>query len=138
MRAIALVLLAALLVSEAGCVVLHDSAGVPVNQAQAAAIVPGRTTRAEALALMGPPTGTYSMDLINIITRMGIAIDQADRPARVDDDVFSWQQVEVSATVTFFPILFLWVKSSVRSRTLTVFFDERGIVRYAAFRSDES
>ena len=87
---------------------------------------------------MGPPTGTHSMDLINIITRMGIAIDQADRPARVDDDVFSWQQVEVSATVTFFPILFLWVKSSVRSHTLTVFFDERGVVRYSAFRVDES
>lgn len=120
---------------------LHDSAGVPVNEAQAAAMVPGRTTRAETLALMGPPTGTFSMDLIRIITSLtgrGKAIELPERPARVDDDVFAWQQVEVSATVTFFPLIFLWVKSAVKSRTLIVFFDEHGVVRYVAYRADES
>ena len=137
MRARAATLLAALLICAPGCISLHDAAGVPVNRAQAAAIVPGRTTRAETLSLMGPPTGTFSLDLIKIITQLGDVIELAEGSARVDDDIFVWQQVDVTATVTFFPLIFLWVKSAVKSRTLIVFFDDHGVVRYSAYRADE-
>jgi hypothetical protein len=132
------VTLAALLAASLpGCLVLHDAAGVPVAPEAVAAIQPGRTSRHELLARLGPPTGIYSNDLLAIVTQFGSLPDQPATPGRIDEDVLTWQHVDVEATVAFFPILFVWTDARVRNQTLTVFLDERGLVRDVAWREDE-
>jgi outer membrane protein assembly factor BamE (lipoprotein component of BamABCDE complex) len=118
-----------------GCLTLHDSAGVPVDPAAAARLEPGRSTRSEALAELGPPTGHFDPDLLELVTG-GAALQSPATPGRLDDEVLTWQQVDVEADVLFFPVLFLWAEMRVTSRTLTVFFDARGVVTHAAFRED--
>lgn len=120
-----------------GCIVLHDSSGVPLADEQVAAIVPGTTTRDEALRILGPPTGLYSTSLRAIITGAGSAIEAPVGPPRLDQDVLTWQAVDVDARVVFFPVLFAWVGGRVHDRTLTLFFDGDGVVRYAAWRAGE-
>jgi hypothetical protein len=127
-------LLGWLALASAGCIVLHDSSGVALTDAQVAAIVPGATTRDQALALLGPPTGLYSTNLRSIVTGAGSPIEVPVGPPRVDEDVLTWQAVDVDASVAFFPVLFAWVGGRVTDRTLTLFFDERGVVLYAAWR----
>ncbi|MHC5210509.1 MAG: hypothetical protein ACYTG2_07320 [Planctomycetota bacterium] len=128
------VCLGALVLPTAGCIVLHDSSGVPLTDAQVAAIVPGTTTRSEALERLGPPTGLYSTSLRSIVTGAGSPIEAPASLPRVDEDVLTWQAVDVDARVAFFPVLFAWVGGTVTDRTLTLFFDEHGIVQYAAWR----
>jgi outer membrane protein assembly factor BamE (lipoprotein component of BamABCDE complex) len=132
---LALVLALALLAP--GCIVLSDTAGVSVTEQEVAAIRPGLTARTELLERLGPPTGIYSTDLLALVTQAGSLPDQPATPGRIDDDVLTWQHVRVEATVAFFPILFLWTDARVSNRTLTVFFDEQGLVRHVAWREDE-
>ncbi len=120
-----------------GCIVLHDRAGVNVPQDAAATIELGHTTREELLARLGPPTGHFSTDLLASLTRLNAPIEAPVTAGRVDDDVLTWQAVDVRAVIAFFPVLFAWADSEVTSRTLTVFFDEQGRARYAAFREDQ-
>jgi hypothetical protein len=132
-RAIALLALSLLLPA---CIVLHDDAGVDVAPEAARAIEPGRTTRAELLTTFGPPTGHFSTDLLAAITRTANPIEAPATAARLDDDVLTWQSVHVRAQVAFFPVLFAWVNAKVSSRTLMVWLDPDGRVRYATFRED--
>jgi len=118
-----------------GCLMLHDEAGVPVDPAAAAALQVGRSTRSEALAALGPPTGQFDTDLLALVTG-GAAFAAPATPGRLDDEALTWQQVHIEAEVLFFPVLFLWAESRVTSRTLTVFFDARGVVTHVAFRED--
>lgn len=136
-RGLACAALVALLPLSAACIVVHDRSGVPLSDAQVAAIVPGTTTRAQALELLGPPTGLYSTNLRSIVTGAGSPIEVPDVPPRVDEDVLTWQAVDVDASVAFFPVLFAWVGGRVHDRTLTLFFDGDGVVRYAAWREGE-
>ena len=38
----------------------------------------------------------------------------------------------------FIPIFFAWATSEAESETLTIFFDENGVVRYHAYRRDHA
>jgi hypothetical protein len=58
-------------------------------------------------------------------------------PGRVDDDIYTYQYVTTSVSVFFLPVLFLHFNTESVSDTLVVFFDEKGIVRYHAFRHDD-
>jgi len=118
-----------------GCLTLHDQAGGPVDPAAAAGLVVGRSTRSDALALLGPPTGQFDTDLLALVTG-GAAFEAPATPGRLDDEALTWQEVRVEADVLFFPVLFLWADSRATSRTLTVFFDARGVVTHVAFRED--
>jgi len=130
-----LVLLALLL---PGCIVLRDDAGVDVPDAAVSRIEAGRTTREQLLTELGPPTGRFSTNLLATITRSEAPIEAPGTPGRIDDDVLTWQSLHISARVAFFPLLFTWVDTEFTSRTLTVWFDESGRVRYSAFREDRS
>lgn len=130
------VLRLALAASFCACVTFHDRAGVPVDFARAERIVPGTTTKAEVLALLGPPTGVFDTNLLGVVTRLGETFEAPATPGSLDDDVFTWQEIEVSATIAFFPVLFAYGKSSIRSRIVTVFFGEDDRVADVAWRED--
>ena len=132
------VLIGVLMASLSGCIVFDDRAGEPVTAVDAAAILPGQTTREEVLQRLGPPTGYYTMDLEAVVTRAGDPLQAGWAPTRADDDVFAYQQVNITGNIAFFPILFTRVRSSVLTRTLVVFFDEAGVVKYVSFREDQS
>lgn len=132
MRRAALALLAVLL---PGCLSFHDRAGVAVDRAVAATLQPGRSTRAEALATLGPPTGQFDTDLLATLTG-GRALVAPASPGRLDDEALTWQEIRFDARLWFFPLLFAQGESRVTSRTLTVFFDARGVVTHVAFRED--
>ncbi|RKY20745.1 MAG: hypothetical protein DRQ55_06630 [Planctomycetota bacterium] len=119
-----------------GCIVFRDRAGVPVTQEMAQAIEPGVTTRDEVLAIAGAPTGLFGTNLLSTLTRAGESVEQPSTPGRIQPDVYTWQEIDVRAQVTFFPILFLWSSAEISSRTLMVVFDEQGIVTDKAWRED--
>jgi hypothetical protein len=116
--------------------VLHNAAGTLVPAGSIDAIRPGATTRQELLDRLGPPTGIFDTNLIAVLASAGSLPDQPGTPGRIDDDVLTWHHVDVDAQVAFFPVLFLWTTARVRNQTLTVFFDERGLVEHAAWRED--
>lgn len=118
-----------------GCIVFHDHAGVPVDRDMVDAITVGMP-REQVLEMAGSPTGTYSTRLLSLITGLGDTFDDLDTQGRRDDDILTWQQVEVHATTAFFPILFAWGKSRIHTRTLMVIFDEAGRVDKVAYRED--
>lgn len=134
MRAIALVL--GLVAALPGCVVFRDQAGVDVPVERLDAIRPGITRRAEVLELLGPPTGRHSTDLLATITRTGAPFDAPAAPNLLEDDVFTYQHVEIDARVVFVPLLFAWGTSAITSRTLSVFFAPDGTVDTWAYRED--
>jgi outer membrane protein assembly factor BamE (lipoprotein component of BamABCDE complex) len=131
---VVLVLTSALLLP--GCLVFHDHAGVPVTEDMFAAIEPGQSTRAEVLAVAGAPTGLYGTNLLSTATRAGASFEQPSTPGRIQPDVYTWQEIDVRAQMTFFPVLFFWSTAEITSRTLMVVFDEDGVVVDKAFRED--
>lgn len=137
-RLAALVLPALLAGVAGGCVSFHERAGVPLDPAMQERILPGRTTRAEVLEQLGPPTGLYDANLLALLTRVGQPLSAPWSPTRVENDVFAWQEVIVDGRAVFFPILFFWVDASITSRTLVVFFDGDGMVLYSGYREDRS
>ena len=138
MAAARLVACLALALAAAGCVTFHERAGVPLDAGLAERILPGRTTRAQVLEQLGPPTGLYDANLLAVLTHVGQPLSAPWSPTRVEDDVFTWQEVIVDGRVLFFPILFFWVDARITSRTLVVFFDGDGMVVYSGYREDRS
>ncbi len=120
-----------------GCVVFNDEAGVLVSAADVHAIEVGRTTRQELLTRFGPPTGLYSTDPREILAGFGALPEEPATPGRIDDEAFTWQHLRTRAQVAMVPIFLMRIRARVSSTTLTVFFDERGVVRGLAWREDE-
>lgn len=118
------------------CLVFHDHAGVPVTEEMFAAIEPGVSSRAEVLAVAGAPTGLYGTNLLSTATRAGESFELPSTPGRIQPDVYTWQEIDVAAQMTFFPVLFFWSTAEITSRTLMVVFDEDGLVVDKAFRED--
>lgn len=125
-----------LLLALCGCYVNTTHWGTPIPQEHLGGIVDGTTTRASIVQDFGPPSAFYRPDLIDAI--LGRSSSSEGIPGRVDDDIFTYQYVTAKARVLFFPILFLRFSSETISDTLVVFFDEHGVVKYHAFRHDES
>lgn len=130
--------LAVLFLTASGCIVFTDKAGIPLAEADGAWIQAGRTSRDEVLLRLGPPTGYFTTDLTAVVTRLGTPLAPGWAGAGVDDDVFTYQEVDIRGKVAFFPILFTWLDAHIETRTLIVFFDEAGVVEYVAYREDES
>ncbi len=121
-----------------GCITLDDRAGVDVRPDDLARCVPGQTTRQEVLQLLGPPTGYFDTDLLAVLTRFTSPLGEARGATRLDDDVFTYQGIDVRGRAAFFPILFFWVRADFHSRTAIVLFDDAGVVRQVAYREDRS
>ena len=103
-----------------------------------ARLTPGRSTRADVLELLGPPTGYFDTNLLASITPFVTPLSASRVPVRVDDEVFTYQEVSITGRALFFPLLFIWGDARITSRTLIVFFDPDGVVRYSGYREDRS
>ena len=119
------------------CIMFDDRAGVPVTLEMVERIQVGQSTRDDVLAIAGAPTGTYGTNLLATVTRLGASFEPPATPGRIHPDVFTWQQIDVSVRIAFFPILFAWSSSEIRSRTLMVMFNEDGVVTDKAYREDQ-
>lgn len=125
--------LCALALATAGCAQFSGEFGTRVQVENLGRIVVGETTRDEILLWFGPPSGFFNPNFLDVILQ-----DQRDVevPAPVLNDVFTWRFIENDTRVFFIPLLYSRVDAGATYETLTVFFDERGLVEYHAYRKD--
>ena len=50
--------------------------------------------------------------------------------------IATWSGIQNDSTLWFIPIFFASLEARASSETLTIFFDEQGLVRYHAYRRD--
>jgi hypothetical protein len=117
-----------------GCYVSTFHYGTPIATDLLPDVQDGKTTRAEVFDKFGPPAAFYRPELIDLIFENE---DLQPIPGRVDDDIYTYQYVTTQVKIFFLPILFLHFNTESVSDTLVVFFDEKGVVRYHAFRHDD-
>jgi hypothetical protein len=134
----ALLALLAALASAPGCLFVGGRArfGAPVSAQAAAAIVPGRTTKAELLARLGPPTEFKRPELGSVLVDDELRLSGVLAVARRSENALTWQYDRVAAAGTML-ILFNRIASETSTDLLVVFFDEHDVVTTFAFRPAE-
>jgi len=118
-----------------GCIYLTGEFGSPIRVDNLSRIETGRTTRSEIVAWFGPPSAFFSPSLIDVITD---DLDDAEFATPLLDDVYTWRWVENDSRIFFIPIFFATIDAAATIETLTVFFDDQGLVQYHAYRRDEA
>ncbi|MBW2280360.1 MAG: hypothetical protein JRG76_10315 [Deltaproteobacteria bacterium] len=132
------ILLVALLPALSGCLYVSASGsfGARLESGAEARIVPGETTRAQVLELLGPPEEFLRSELTDSMgdeeTRISGAISVGNRA----HDAFTYQHDWVAARGTW-PILYGILRTRVESDLLVIFFDEQERVREVSSRSVE-
>ena len=130
-----------------GCISLSGSFGTPIPEEQLGRIRAGETTRDEILAWFGPPSAFYNPTFLDVILEQGKNADEfgglaeeidLEPPAPVLNDVFTYRYIENDTRALFVPIVFGVLDAAALYETLTIFFDEDGVVEYHAFRRDEA
>ena len=116
-----------------GCATYSDEFGTRIRVENLERIRAGETTRDEVLAWFGPPSAFYNPTFLDIITG-----DQRDVevPSPVLNDVFTYRFIANDTRILFIPALFMFVDGGATYETLSIFFDEKGIVEYHAYRVD--
>jgi hypothetical protein len=116
-----------------GCLSLSGEFGSRIPIERIPDIRNGETTRAEIVAWFGPPSAFFSPSFLDVILE-----DEEDlaTPAPLLDDVYTYRYIENDTRVFFVPIFYAQVRGGATLETLTVFFDERGLVEYHAYRRD--
>ena len=133
---LALLALIALVTALPGCLYVGGKAAIGPrwNKAVPRQIVPGRSTKADVLALLGPPNEYTRPELVAALAddraRLSGALAMANRSHRV----FTWQydEVELDGTVL---LLFNAFGAEAVTDLLVVFFDEYDVVTDVAVRS---
>ena len=137
MRRIPLALVTLAAFALPGCMSFSGHFGTPIRVQNLPRIVDGETTRAEITEWFGPPSAFFNPTFLELIF-----VDDENPasawPAPVLNDVFTYRHIENQTRVLFFPMLFARVHSEAESETLIVFFDERGVVEYHAYRRDRA
>lgn len=130
-----------------GCISLSGSFGTPIPEDLLGRIQVGETTRDEILAWFGPPSAFYNPTFLDVILEQGQNADEfsglaeeidLEPPAPVLNDVFTYRYIENDTRAVFVPMVFGLVDAAAMYETLTIFFDEDGLVEYHAFRRDEA
>lgn len=121
-----------------GCLVTVGSAevgaGWPADVEQR--LVPGETTKAEVLALLGPPTEFKQQELDALLNDDRVRLSGALAVARRTHGVLTWQRDVLEARGTWL-LLYNRAWVVVDSDLLVVFFDEQDLVRAVAQRRAE-
>jgi hypothetical protein len=121
-----------------GCLFVggRGAAGARLPPGVEAQLLPGRTTRAEVLALLGPPTEYKRPELSSALVDDELRVSGALAVARRAENVCTWQYDRLTARGS---LLLLWNGLSVRTSSdlLVVFFDERDLVADVAVRHAE-
>jgi len=128
--------IALLLLLPPGCLYVGGRArvGAALPADAVASIEPGRTTMAQVLQLLGPPTEYRRPELGSALVDDELRLSGVLAVARRAGHVLTWQFDRVSADGTAL-VLFNGLWSETRSDLLVVFLDEHDIVRDIAFRA---
>ena len=118
----------------AGCVSLSAEFGSRIPVERIASIQNGVTTREEITRWFGPPSALYNPTILDVIFE-----DEEDinAPAPLLNDVYTYRHIQNDSRIFFIPVLFARFEGLAVAETLTVFFDEEGLVEYHAYRRDE-
>ena len=129
-----LVLLAALL---PGCLVVGGSGtqGPALPADLDARLVRGRTTRAEVLALLGPPNEYRAPELSTALVDETLRLSDALAVARRAEQVWTWQSNRVDSLGTAL-LLYNRLSASTATDLLVVWFDADGVVTEWALRHE--
>jgi hypothetical protein len=119
-----------------GCFTVRGEFGSPVPEARLGAIRDGVTTREEIIAWFGPPSAFFKPGLLDLILEGEPEFGGPVAP--IVEDVYTYRYIETQAQLFVIPIFYARVTSADAGTTLTVFFDELGVVRYHAFRRDDN
>jgi len=121
-----------------GClfVAARGEAGARLPQGVEAQLLPGRTTKAEVLALLGPPTEFKRPELSSALVDDELRVSGALAVARRAENVYTWQYDRLAARGS---LLLLWNGLSLRTTSdlLVVFFDGHDVVADVAVRHAE-
>ena len=117
----------------AGCVSFSADFGNPIPLEMIGSIQTGVTTREEITHWFGPPSAVYNPTILDLIFE-----DEEDisAPAPLVNDVYTYRYIENDSKLFFVPILFARFDGVAIAETLTIFFDEAGVVEYHAYRRD--
>lgn len=99
-------------------------------------LVRGTTTKAEVLALLGPPTEFKQQELDALLNDDRLRVSGALAVARRGEDVLTWQRDVLDAVGTWL-VLYNHAWVDVDSDLLVVFFDEHDVVSAVAERRAE-
>ena len=135
MRTSVLRLLACIGLALPSCLYVGGSGGfgATIDPAKVAAIKPGKTTKAEVLQLLGPPSEFKRPEaneaLVDDTVRLSGAVALGNRA----HDVFTYQFDQIGVDGTWL-VLFLYAKGKVDSDLLVIFFDAQDVVKDLSFR----
>lgn len=127
LRSMALLSLAGL----TGCVMLRGHYDRPIDIEKVQQIEIGVTTKAEVLALLGPPTEIESRDIVNV---QGL-IDDTSVNRLVSPRFFRYRYGRANGAALIL-VLFNYIDADVKFDTAMVFFDENDVVEYVSWVED--
>ncbi len=128
-------LLCASCLTAPGCLYVGGHAAIGARWSPEAVdqLLPGRTTKAEVLALLGPPNEYKRPEWTGAMLDDNERLSGALALARRAENAFTYQYDDVDADGTF---LLLWtgVWTETQTDLLVIFFDERDVVSEVAVR----
>lgn len=135
--ALALLLVASVAVLAPGCLVVGGSGslGGRMPEGLERAIVPGVTTKAEVLALLGPPNEYKRPELTSALVDDDLRVSGVLATARRAQNVFTWQYDRFRGLGTLLVLINI-VEAETTRDLLIVFFDDRDIVIDVALREE--
>jgi hypothetical protein len=119
-----------------GCFTVRGQFGSPLPEAYIAEIQDGVTTREEITAWFGPPSAFFKPGLLDLIFEGEPEFGGPVAP--IIEEVYTYRYIETEAQLFLIPVFYARATTGDDSTTLTVFFDERGVVRYHGFRRDNN
>ena len=121
-----------------GCLSMSASAtfGPRISSEVLVSIVPGKTSKAEVVARLGPPEEYLRQEVAAGLSDDEARISGAIQLGNRAHDVLTWQHDRFQARGRWW-LLYLWIDSEVDSDVLMIVFDEQERVRDISFRETE-
>ena len=129
-----LVVLLLVCLATTGCINFTGTFGTPIATEHLSKIVDGETTRAQITLWFGPPSAFYNPTMLDVVLEDDDDVTGSAAP--ILNDVYTYRFIENDSSLFFIPIFYARLTAEAASETLTIFFDERGVVKYHAYRKD--
>ena len=117
-----------------GCISFSGHFGTKIRVENIPRIENGVTTRAQVMSWFGPPSAFFNPTFLDVIFESEEEI--IGPGAAVLNDVYTYRYIENKTTLFFVPIFVAFLDTVAVAETLTIFFDENGMVEYHAYRQD--
>ncbi len=137
-RRLAILPLLALAMLLPGCayVTASGSFGPVLDPELIAGIEPGRTTKREVLALLGPPEEYLRSEVLEALGDDTTRVRNATALGNRARDAFSWQHDRLRGNATML-LFYNRARAHFESDLLVIFFDDEDRVREVSFRTVE-